>query len=169
MISDCWRATAEDLRAANFDAPLPDDVMAWKYRKLISNLGNAFQALVARNGDWRPLVAEAEAEARRVLDAAGIAYTSEEEESLSAGGRLHHEAGPRRAGVRRRIDLAVADPRHRQRRDRLSERRDRPDRPRDRPRAPINARLARLARQAAAAAHQPGDLSADELAALLRA
>ena len=58
-------ATSQDLLAANFDAPLPDDVMAWKYRKLISNLGNVFQALVARNGDWRPLVAQAEAEARR--------------------------------------------------------------------------------------------------------
>ena len=34
--------------------------------------GNVFQALVARNGDWRPLVAAAEAEARRVLDAVGI-------------------------------------------------------------------------------------------------
>ena len=68
MIMFCGR-TAADLMAANFDVPTPDDVMAWKYRKLISNIGNVFQALVARNGDWRPLVAAAEAEARRVLDA----------------------------------------------------------------------------------------------------
>ena len=37
--------------------------MPWKYRKLISNIGNVFQALVGRNGDWRPLVTDAEAEA----------------------------------------------------------------------------------------------------------
>ena len=54
---------AADLVAANFDVPLPEDVMPWKYRKLISNIGNVFQALVGRNGDWRPLVTDAEAEA----------------------------------------------------------------------------------------------------------
>ena len=71
---------AADLEAANFDAPRPPDVMPWKYRKLISNIGNVFQALVARNGDWRPLAARAEAEARAVLDAAGIGYTNDEDE-----------------------------------------------------------------------------------------
>ena len=74
---------ADDLVAANFDVPLPEDVMAWKYRKLISNIGNVFQALVGRNGDWRPLVADAEAEARRVLDAAAIRYISEAEETAA--------------------------------------------------------------------------------------
>ena len=57
--------------------------MPWKYRKLISNMGNVFQALVAGNGDWRPLVGRREAEARAVLDAAGIAYTSDEEEAAA--------------------------------------------------------------------------------------
>ena len=104
--------------------------MAWKYRKLISNLGNVFQALVARNGDWRPLVAEAEAEARRVLDAAGIAYTSEEEESSARAAGFTMKPVPGVPEFARRIDLAVADPRHRQHRDRLSQRRDRQDRPR---------------------------------------
>ena len=41
---------AADLVTANFDVPLPEDVMPWKYRKLISNIGNVFQALVGRNG-----------------------------------------------------------------------------------------------------------------------
>ena len=72
---------AADLLAANFDVPLPDDVMRWKYRKLISNIGNVFQALVARNGDWRTLVTDAEAEARRVLDTAGIGYIGDAEEA----------------------------------------------------------------------------------------
>ena len=72
-----------DLAAANFDVLLPDDVMLWKYRKLISNIGNVFQALVARNGDWRPMATGAEAEARRVLDTAGIRYVSEVEEAAA--------------------------------------------------------------------------------------
>jgi 2-dehydropantoate 2-reductase len=163
------QATAEDLRAANFDAPLPADVMAWKYRKLISNLGNVFQALVARNGDWRSLTAEAEAEARRVLDAAGITYTSEEEESSARAAGFTMKPVPGVAefvggstwqsltrgtgnietdylnGEIVRIAHGIG----------LE--------------APINARLAHLARQAAASGAQPGDLSADELAALLHA
>ena len=74
---------AADLVAANFDVRLPEDVMKWKYRKLISNIGNVFQALVARNGDWRTLVTDAEDEARRVLDTAGIGYISDAEEAAA--------------------------------------------------------------------------------------
>jgi 2-dehydropantoate 2-reductase len=93
---------AADLVAANFDVPLPEDVMRWKYRKLISNIGNVFQALVAGNGDWRSLAAVAEAEARRVLDAAGIAYIGDEEETAAraAGFTLKPVAG---------VDQFVAD------------------------------------------------------------
>ena len=80
---DILSTVAGDLVAANFDAPRPDDVMEWKYRKLISNLGNVFQALVADQGDWEPLVEAAEREARAVLDAAGVAYTSDVEESAA--------------------------------------------------------------------------------------
>jgi 2-dehydropantoate 2-reductase len=77
-------------------------VMRWKYRKLISNIGNVFQALVAGNGDWRSLAAVAEAEARRVLDAAGIAYIGDEEETAAraAGFTLKPVAG---------VDQFVAD------------------------------------------------------------
>ncbi len=160
-------SVAADFQTANFDAPLPDDVMAWKYRKLISNLGNVFQALVARNGDWRPLVAEAEAEARRILDAAGIAYTSEEEEAAARAAGFTMKAVP---GVDEFVGGStwqsltrgtgnietdylngeVARIAHQIGLD-----------------APINARLAQLARQASSTGAQPGDLKADELANLL--
>ena len=63
------------LRCAN---PRRSSVMAWKYRKLISNIGNVFQALVTRNGNWRPLVAAAEAEAPTVNTVA-VTYISEAE------------------------------------------------------------------------------------------
>jgi 2-dehydropantoate 2-reductase len=159
---------ATDLAAANFDVPLPEDVMPWKYRKLISNIGNVFQALVARNGDWRSLAADAADEARRVLDAAGIAYIGEEEETAAraAGFTLKPVAGvdefvggstwqslQRGTGnietdylngevvmIAHRIGME----------------------------APINEQLAILARRAAATGTKPGDINVDQLADLLR-
>jgi 2-dehydropantoate 2-reductase len=159
---------AGDLVAANFDVPLPDDVMAWKYRKLISNIGNVFQALIASNGDWRPLVADAEAEARRVLDAAGIGYISDAEESAvratgftiqpvagvpaGTGGStwqsLHRGTGNIETDYLNGEIVMIA---HRAGLE-----------------APINERLAILARRAAATGAKPGDMSAEQLAAHLR-
>jgi 2-dehydropantoate 2-reductase len=159
---------AADLVAANFDVPLPGDVMAWKYRKLISNIGNIFQALVARNGDWRPLVAEAEAEARRVLDAAEIGYISEAEEtaaraagftlkpvpgvSPSLGGStwqsLQRGTGNIETDYLNGEIVMIA---HRAGLE-----------------APMNERLAILARRAAATGAKPGDMSAEQLAKLLQ-
>lgn len=155
--------------AANFDVPLPDDVMAWKYRKLISNIGNVFQALVARNGDWRPLVANAEAEARRVLDAVGIRYVSEAEEaaardagftmrpvpgvSESIGGStwqsLQRATGNIETDYLNGEIVMIAHQAGLE--------------------APINQRLAMLGRRAAASGAKPGDISAEQLADLLPA
>jgi len=159
---------AADLVAANFDAPLSEDVMAWKYRKLISNIGNVFQALVARNGDWRPLVAEAETEGRRVLDAAGIAYISDAEEAAAraagfimkpvpgvpeaTGGStwqsLQRGTGNIETDYLNGEIVAIAHRAGLQ--------------------APINEQVAMLARRAAAAGAKPGDMSAAELAKLLQ-
>lgn len=162
------RQVATDLVAANFDVPLPADVMPWKYRKLISNIGNVFQALVARNGDWRPLVADAEAEARRVFDAAGLAYIGEEEEAAAraagftlkpvagvddfVGGStwqsLHRGTGNIETDYLNGEIVMIA---HRIGME-----------------APINERLAILARRAAATGAKPGDIDVDQLADLLR-
>jgi len=153
---------AADWTSANFDIRLPADVMPWKYRKLISNIGNVFQALVNHNGDWLPLAERAETEARRMLDVAGIVYIGDEDEGAA-----------RQAGFTMRPVPGVSDPggstwqsltrgtgnvetdflngeivsiAHR-----VGEV------------APINAALASLARRAAAERRQPGDLSAAEL------
>ncbi len=162
-------SVATDLDAANFDAPLPHDVMRWKYRKLISNLGNVFQALVARNGDWRPLVAGAEAEATRILDAAGISYVgSHEERAARAAGftmkpvpgvpafvggstwqSLVRGTGNVETDFLNGEIVAIA---HRIGLE-----------------APVNALLARLGREAALTGRQPGELSAGDLAAWLAA
>ena len=46
---DTDRAVAADLTAAGFVAPVRDDVMRWKYGKLLGNLGNGLQALLGRD------------------------------------------------------------------------------------------------------------------------
>lgn len=155
---------AGDLEAASFDAPRPVDVMPWKYRKLISNLGNGLQALVGSAGDTTRLAAAIEAEARRVLDAAGIAVTSDADESAAraAAFTMHHVPGvPDDVGGSTWQSLQrgtgnvetdflngeIARIAHAHGTE-----------------APLNARLATLVRQAAARGQQPGATSADELA-----
>ena len=160
------QSVAADLEGANFDAPRPPDVLPWKYRKLVSNIGNVFQALVARNGDWRPLAERAEAEARAVLDAAGIAYTNDEDEreARAAGFTMKPVPGVEDPGGSTWQSLArgtgnvetdylngeIVSIAHRIGRT-----------------APINAALARLGRQAARDGVQPGAMSAAELVRLL--
>lgn len=72
-----------DLRRAGLGVQITEGVMAWKYRKLLSNVGNAFQALLGTNEDVRGLAQAARAEARAVLDHAGITYTSDEVEAAA--------------------------------------------------------------------------------------
>jgi 2-dehydropantoate 2-reductase len=79
---------AADLEASRFLAPLSEDVMRWKYRKLLGNLGNAIEALSGRRRlgvDRAPQGAAVEltdrvtAEGTAALDAAGIGYATAEE------------------------------------------------------------------------------------------
>lgn len=68
---------AADFDAAGLDTRVRDDVMAWKHRKLLSNVGNAVEALTGTEHDEeaRALVRElhrrASSEGERVLVAAG--------------------------------------------------------------------------------------------------
>ncbi len=156
-----------DWTAANYDVARPGDVMPWKYRKLISNLGNVFQALVHENGDTEQLSARTEAEARAVLAGAGIDVTSDADEAAAraAGFTMHDVPGaPADLGGSTWQSLTrgtgnvetdylngeIALIAHRTGQ-----------------RAPLNARLATLARQAAASGRKPGTMSAAELAAHL--
>ncbi|SDS42740.1 ketopantoate reductase family protein [Microlunatus soli] len=74
---------AADWDAAGCHVTTPDAVMDWKYRKLLSNLGNVFDALLADPGEAGDLRRAAEAEARRILDAAGIGYISDETDNAA--------------------------------------------------------------------------------------
>nr|WP_276581990.1 ketopantoate reductase C-terminal domain-containing protein [Cellulomonas sp. RIT-PI-Y] len=63
--------------------------MAWKYAKLLSNLGNAVEALcgpLRGNDAARELLTAATGEAERVLTAAGIAWTGEDEQAAAREG-----------------------------------------------------------------------------------
>ncbi len=145
---------------------LPDDVMAWKYSKLLSNLGNAFNALAGRGEGLDELVARARDEGRGVLDAAGVRVTSEEveAEARAAGPKFGEIPGASHVGssswqslARGRGDIetdylngeivAIA---HRLGMD-----------------APINARICVLAREAAQSGRAPGSYTVGELARAL--
>ncbi|MDO3701209.1 2-dehydropantoate 2-reductase N-terminal domain-containing protein [Micromonospora sp. C28SCA-DRY-2] len=93
------RAVAADLTGAGFVAPVRDDVMRWKYGKLLANLGNGLQALLGRDIP-EDLADRVRAEAEAVLVAAGIGYTSRAEEAAERGDLVRHRpvGGEERAG-----------------------------------------------------------------------
>lgn len=74
---------AEDWRQATFGIELPEQVMAWKHRKLISNLANVLDALVDDQQAARPIREAADQEARTVLAAAGVAVIDDATEAAA--------------------------------------------------------------------------------------
>ena len=80
---DTVHRIAEDLVKAKFLAPVRDDVMRWKYGKLLANLANAVNALsgAGAGSELAELTALAVTEAEAVLDAAGINVASRDEQA----------------------------------------------------------------------------------------
>jgi 2-dehydropantoate 2-reductase len=70
---------ARDWGAAGCRVVHPPEVMAWKYRKLLANLGNALQALLDDASDAADLRQAVEDEGRDVLTAAGIRFLAEDQ------------------------------------------------------------------------------------------
>jgi 2-dehydropantoate 2-reductase len=93
-----------DLASSRFLAPVSDDVMRWKYGKLLANLGNSIEALCgpqARHGDdARELRDRTRAEALAIFAAAGIGYASQDEITAARGDnvRASEVNGSTRAG-----------------------------------------------------------------------
>jgi 2-dehydropantoate 2-reductase len=85
-------AIAEEVAAAfresSFCAEAKPDILRWKYRKLLSNLGNAVDALCAPDARAREIAARAKNEASACFEAAGIRPISDEEEDAA---RLERE------------------------------------------------------------------------------
>jgi 2-dehydropantoate 2-reductase len=80
-VDDVAHQVAADLTSAGFDAVPREDVMAWKYGKLLQNLGNAIDAAVGSIDGVGELVIRARAEGAACLEAAGISYVDEEVQS----------------------------------------------------------------------------------------
>lgn len=76
------------LRESGFDSLVRDDVMAWKHRKLIANLGNGVIAAYRPGPDADELVARARTEAEHVLTSAGIPFVTAEQDALRRGDLL---------------------------------------------------------------------------------
>ncbi|WP_354643467.1 ketopantoate reductase family protein [Kitasatospora camelliae] len=93
---------AADLADSHFAAPVRPDVMAWKYAKLLSNLGNALEAVAGpvtgepRSAVWKRV----QEEGRAVLAAAGIPYPDAEEQRAARAGLVEPVAleGEERGG-----------------------------------------------------------------------
>ncbi|GAA4719819.1 ketopantoate reductase family protein [Phytohabitans rumicis] len=84
-------AIAEAFRAATFHSVLRPDVMRWKYRKLLTNLSNAVEAVCGRLPAGAEVVARLRAEGEAVLRAAGIAFASESEDAERRGDILRRQ------------------------------------------------------------------------------
>ncbi len=79
---------AATLEAATFGSIPRDDIMSWKYRKLLMNLGNAVEAVCGRAGIGGRLGEMVRAEGDAVLAAAGIAVVSVEDDLARRGDAL---------------------------------------------------------------------------------
>jgi 2-dehydropantoate 2-reductase len=95
---------AAALRASRIESVPRPDIMRWKYRKLLTNLGNAVQALCgaghATDDASREVLALLHAEADAVLKAAGIDPVSEAEDDERRADHLQIRgiSGESRAG-----------------------------------------------------------------------
>jgi 2-dehydropantoate 2-reductase len=74
------RAVSAAFNASTFDSRAVADIMRWKYRKLIMNLGNAVEALIPAGPGQDEIADRAEQEGEACLRAAGIELVSREED-----------------------------------------------------------------------------------------
>jgi len=165
-------ATAEAVAAALSQSTMESvprpDIMRWKYTKLISNLINAVDALCGPDGRSSRLAQMARQEGRAVLEAAGIAFASEEEDRARRGDRLHPTdlVGYERGGSSSWQSLARSEGTIEA--DYLNGEIVLLGRLYGVP-TPVNELLCRLADQKARAHSKPGAMRPEEVLALLRA
>lgn len=157
-------AVVDALASSTFSSQVLGDVARWKWAKLVTNLGNAIEAVCGPPARKGPLNEVVRAEAVAVLDAIGIEYASVEEDQERRGDHLKVEPvdGRQRPGGSSWQSLA----------------RGRPEIETDYLNGeivllgrlhgmstPANARLQRFARQLAANGNGPGTISDQEVLA----
>ncbi len=91
-------AVAADLHAARIRSEERDDIMAWKRRKLLMNLGNGVDASFTRGDAADELAERAEAEGSQVLTAAGLSCVSADEDRARRGSILQRRPDLERRG-----------------------------------------------------------------------
>jgi 2-dehydropantoate 2-reductase len=87
-VDDLCVQLASTLGAATFGSIPRDDIMNWKYRKLLMNLNNAIEAVCGRRTTRGRLAAMVQAEGEAVLAAAGITVVSTDEDLARRGDAL---------------------------------------------------------------------------------
>jgi 2-dehydropantoate 2-reductase len=94
------RRVSRDLEASTFSSLVVEDVLRWKYRKLLTNLGNAVEALCGLAGRGSPLGQLLVAEGEVVLAASRIdvATTAEDRNRRAQLLQLGEIAGRTRQG-----------------------------------------------------------------------
>ena len=91
-------AVAHDFRAAGIASEERADILAWKRRKLLMNLGNGVDASFAQGDSADELAERALAEGERVLSAAGLTVVTAEEDRARRGTILQRRPDLERRG-----------------------------------------------------------------------
>ena len=157
---------AAAFRASTFESVVRPDVMRWKWRKLMMNLGNAVEAATGRAKGNGRILGAATGEAEVVLAAAGIDVATAEEDRERRGDHLtiRPVAGEERGGGSSWQSLARGTGTIET--DLLNGEVVLLGRLHGVP-APINAGLQRVARELAARGAPPASMTPDELAAAI--
>jgi 2-dehydropantoate 2-reductase len=92
-VDDTTHTVVQAFRGAGFESEPRPDIMAWKHRKLIMNLGNAVQACCESGPGSDELRARVQQEGERVLSSAGLPVVTADQDSARRGDIL------RRGGV----------------------------------------------------------------------
>jgi len=163
---DTSTRVAATLAQSSFVSSSRPDIMRWKYRKLMSNLGNALEAVCGLEARRGPLADMVRQEGEACLRAAGIDVASAEEDTARRGNLLtlgEVDGEQRRGGsswqsLQRRAGSIETDYLSGEvvllgRQHRVA--------------TPANALLQRLANEVAAAGTPPGSIGADEVLARL--
>ena len=87
-IDDAAESLRDALGRSGFDARAVRDILRWKYRKLLANLGNAAQALTGTDARTSRLAQLARQEGEQCLTAAGIPFASADEDRARRGDLL---------------------------------------------------------------------------------
>ena len=89
---------AADLTSAGFLSEPKPDIMRWKYKKLLLNLGNAIEAICGPETRGGIVYERAHREGVACLDAAGIAYATDADDAARRGDLIPRPPGGKPRG-----------------------------------------------------------------------